>query len=237
LELFGYYTLASIVSGALYQFITPITQAYLPRFTELAAQNNTKLLIKIYHQAAQLINLVMIPAALTLVLFGDKLLLLWTHNTTLTENVAPLLRLLAIGTLFNGFMNIPYLLSLAYGWAKFAVYLNFVAVILLIPAMIWATLHYGAIGAAWIWLILNAGYILVGVHFLYRRLLTSEKWQWYKNLLISITGVFLVGKVCALLLPTELNKIAELTGILISGGLMVSMAWWLSPDIKKRVRQ
>jgi len=234
LELFGYYTLASIVAGTLYQFILPITQAYLPRFTELATQDNTDALIKIYHQGAQLINVLVIPAALTLVLFGDRLLLLWTNNPLLTENVTPLLTLIGIGTLLNGFMNMPYLLSLAYGWARFSVYLNLIAAILLVPSMIWATLHYGAIGAAWIWLILNAGYILIGVHFLYWRLLSSEKWQWYKNLITSTVAALLVGKVCAFLLPADVTKTMEFISILVSSGLMAGAAWLCSPALIKR---
>ncbi|MDD1606610.1 MAG: oligosaccharide flippase family protein, partial [Methylococcaceae bacterium] len=160
LELFGYYTLAATVAATLNHLIIPVTQAYYPRFTELVTQGDTAGLIKIYHQSTQLISVLIIPATLILVFFGKNLLLLWTANTLLTENVAPLLALLALGTMFNGFMHIPYLLTLSYGWTKFAIYQNIAAVILLVPSMIWATIHYGAIGAAWIWLILNAGYVL-----------------------------------------------------------------------------
>ena len=34
-------------------------------------------------------------------------------------------------------------------------------------------------GAAWVLVLLNIGYVLVGIHFLHRRLLQLEKWRWY----------------------------------------------------------
>jgi len=130
-------------------------------------------------------------------------------------------------------MHIPYLLTLSYGWTKFAIYQNIAAVILLVPSMIWATIHYGAIGAAWIWLILNAGYVFISVHFLYRRLLVTEKWRWYRDIAVSSMAVFLVGRLCVLLLPEGLSNIPELVLLLTSGILMVGTAWLFSPSLQR----
>jgi hypothetical protein len=66
---------------------------------------------------------------------------------------------------------------------------NIVSVIVLIPMLILATLRYGAIGAAWVWVVLNLGYLTIGIHFMYRRLLNDQKLQWYLlDLLLPITG-------------------------------------------------
>jgi len=234
LEMFGYYTLAGTVAATLNHLIMPVTQAYYPRFTELVTQGNTVELIKNYHQSAQLISVLIIPATFMLVFFGKNLLLLWTGNALLTENVAPLLVLLALGTMLNGFMHIPYLLTLAYGWTRFGVYLNIIAVLLLVPAIIWATLYYGAMGAAWIWVILNAGYVLISTHFLYRRLLATEKWRWYgKDLLVPSMTVFFIGLFCVFMFPKGLSKISELVFFLTSGILMVLVAWLVSSDLPR----
>jgi len=76
-------------------------------------------------------------------------------------------------------MVIPYILQLAYGWTRFAVKVNVVAVLLLIPAIFWAVPRFGSVGAAWIWVILNSGYILISIHFMHQRLIPGEKWRWY----------------------------------------------------------
>jgi O-antigen/teichoic acid export membrane protein len=232
LEMFGYYTLAGTVAGTLYQLTAPINQAYYPRFTELVTQGDIVGLIKIYHQSAQLISVMIIPATMMLVFFGNKILLMWTGNALVVQNVTPLLTLLALGTMFSGFSNIPHLLTVAYGWTRLVVYQNIVAVVLFVPSIIWATIHYGAIGAAWIWLILNVSYVLIGIHFMYRRLLVTEKWRWYrKDLLVPSIAVLFTGGFCVFLFPEGLSKILELVLLLISGILMVTSAWLFSPSL------
>jgi O-antigen/teichoic acid export membrane protein len=226
LEMFGYYTLAGILAGTLSQLITPITQAYTPRFTELITQGDTAGLIIIYHQSAQIISILIIPAAIILILFGKNLLVLWTGNPLLAENVAPLLAILALGTLLNGFMLIPFMLTVAYGWTKFAMYINAVAVILLVPSMILASLHYGAMGAASIWLILNAAYVFIGIHFLYSRLLVTEKWRWYgKDLFLPMLGSVVTAWLCILVQPMVETRLIWLAWLLATGVLMVTGAW------------
>jgi O-antigen/teichoic acid export membrane protein len=232
LEMFGYYTLAGTVAATLNNLILPVTQAYYPRFTELVTQSDTAELIKIYHQSAQLISVLIIPATLILVFFGKNLLLLWTGNALLVENVAPLLALMALGTMLNGFMHIPYFLTLAYGWTKFALYQNIIAVVLLIPSIIWATTHHGVIGAAWIWVILNAGYVLIGVHFMYRRVLVTEKLQWYgSDIILPMLAVVVMAWLCALLQPTLEYKLVWLLWLLATGILMVTSAWIASSNL------
>ncbi|MEI6706193.1 MAG: oligosaccharide flippase family protein [Methylococcales bacterium] len=234
LELFGYYTLAGMVAATLNQLITPITQAYYPRFTELLTQGDTEGLIKVYHQGARLVSVLIIPATIILAFLGKKLLLLWTGNVLLTENAAPLLALLALGTMLNGLMHIPFLLTLTYGWTRFSIYLNIIAVVLLVPSMIWATLCYGAMGAAWIWVILNGGYVLISAHFLYRRLLTTEKWRWYgKDVCLPMLGAAMVAWICAWLQPAFDTKLMWLTWLLVTGIFMVAGAWIASSEFSR----
>lgn len=181
LEMFGYYALAGTVAAALYQLTTPVTQAYYPRFSELVVKEDIVELKKAYHFGAQLVSVMLVPAALMMVFFGEKILVLWSGNAVLAHNVAPLLALLALGTMLNGLMHIPYMLTLAYGWSGFAVRVNIVAVSVLVPAILWVTPRYGAIGAAWIWVLLNCGYLLLSTRYLYRRLLKTEMKLWYQQ--------------------------------------------------------
>lgn len=235
LEMFGYYSLANTIALMLLQLITPITQAYYPHFTELVTQHHTEKLSKIYHQSSQLVNILLIPATLILVFFGKNILLLWTNNTTLVENVAPLLTLLALGTMINGFMYTPYFLTLAYAWTKFALYQNIIAVILLAPAMLWAIIHYGAIGAAWVWLILNIGYVLIGVHFMYRRLLTTEKWRWYGNdIMRPLLGTAMATWLCELVQPAVEIKLLWIIWLLITALVMICATWLTSSELSLR---
>lgn len=232
LESFGYYMLAATLAGVLYQLIAPVTQAFYPRFTELAEAGDMTALISTYHRGAQIISVVIIPAALMLVFFGESILRLWTLNNALAHQVAPLLRLLALGTMFNALMNIPYFLTLAFGWASFAVRMNLIAVLILMPAILWVTPRYGAEGAAWIWVVLNAGYLVFAIHFIHRRLLPTEKWRWYRgDVLRPGLAAVATALLCWLAEPVD-GKPAELLWLLVSGAAMVATAWLVTFKFK-----
>jgi O-antigen/teichoic acid export membrane protein len=179
---FGYYTLAStLAGGALAVLIGPVNQAWFPRLSQLHAANDNPGLFRCYHQGAQLVSVLAGSASFVMMAFAETLLHLWTQDQALSQRVAPLLSLLVLGNLLNGLMWIPYQTQLAYGWTGLAVRINIVAVAIIVPAILWVTPRYGAEGAAWAWVCLNAGYVLIGIHFMYRRILRTEKWRWYRE--------------------------------------------------------
>ena len=94
----------------------PISAAFYPSFTELSTRGETETLRQTYHQAAQLMAVMMGSAAIVLIAFADTALNAWTGDSSVTRYAAPLLRVLALGTLLNGFVGIPYQLQLATGW-------------------------------------------------------------------------------------------------------------------------
>lgn len=217
LEEFGYYALAASVAAALYFLATPIVTAVLPHLTELVAKSEQVALIDTYHKSSQTLAAAMIPGALVMAAFAEPLLYVWTGNVSLSHQAAPLLSLLALGTLCNGFMHVPYMIQLAHGWTSFAVRMNIVAVGFIVPAILWAVPHFGAIGAAWVWLILNIGYVFIGMHFMHRRLLLGEKWRWYRD---AILKPMTMGAITVLLIhrwiPLPQNRVvlaAVLAGI------------------------
>jgi O-antigen/teichoic acid export membrane protein len=236
LEMFGYYTLAGTVAAVLYQLTGPITQAYYPRFTELLTSGDIAGLIYLYHQGAQLVSVMIVPAALMLAFFAENILLLWTGNAVLAQNAAPLLVLLVLGTMLNGLMHIPYMLTLAYALPGIAVRQNVVAVVLLVPAILWATPRYGAIGAAWIWFILNAGYVLLGMHYLHRHLLTQEKWRWYCLDIGLPAWVVVVVAASWMIHPDTLTAAGEFAWILVSGAAAFLGSAIAAPTLRGRLR-
>jgi len=178
---FGYYMLAVTVANALLFLVRPIGAAIGPRLTELATCEDTLIFSTNYHQGSQWVSVMLIPSALVMAVFAEPLLWAWSGNRELAESSAPFLTLLAIGTMFNGFMHVPYMAQLAYGWASFAAKSNLFAALVLVPAILIAVPYFGAIAAAWIWLSLNAIYVFFSMHFMHNRLMKSEKWVWYSN--------------------------------------------------------
>lgn len=179
LQMFGYYTLATVVAMNLYRLISPVMSATYPRLTNLFALGAMSELADLYHKSAQLVSIFTLPTTMMLVFFSKEILLLWTQDSVVAEHAHLIVSILILGTALNGLMNIPYALQLASGWTKLAFSVNLVSILFLIPLMILMTYQYGPTGAASVWVILNAGYVLFAIQFMHKRLLPAEKWRWY----------------------------------------------------------
>lgn len=179
LDGFGYYTLAATVAGALYLAITPVTTAFFPRLVELASQGESAALAFAYHRGSQIVTVLTAPTALVLAFFGEGALFAWSGDAELARRAGPILSALALGTFLNGLMYMPYQLQLAHGWTSLAIKVNTAAVLVLVPAIFWVVPRHGALGAAYVWIALNTGYILVGIHLMHRRIVVDEKWRWF----------------------------------------------------------
>lgn len=214
---YGYYTLAALVAGALYMLVSPITQAWFPRLSQLHAADDRVALASTYHQGAQLVSVMLGSAAVVLIVFSETFLHLWTQDAELARRTATLVRLLALGNLLNGLMWIPYQTQLAHGWTGYAVRINIVSVLIIVPAILWVTPRYGAEGAAWVWVCLNAGYVLVGIHFMYRRILTEEKWRWYCcDLALPLIGAAVAALLVRAAIPIGTGAIYEISVLAIA---------------------
>jgi O-antigen/teichoic acid export membrane protein len=230
---YGYYTLATAVAGTLYMLTGPITQAWFPRLSELYAANNQTELITKFHQGAQLVSVFMGSAAFVMIAFDQVLLQLWTRDAELVQRSAHLVCILALGTLLNGLMWIPYQTQLAHGWTQLATWTNVVSVIIIVPAILWATPRYGAEGAAWVWVSLNAGYVLIAIHFMFRKILTQEKWRWFgQDLLQPLFSAAAVASISAWAMPSMLTAPLQLVWLLIASALTVLASALSAPAVR-----
>lgn len=193
---YGYYTMAFLVANVLYMVVGPISQAFFPKFAELKAKDDIISLTNMYHKSSQLITVCVGVVVGYLIFFSETIVLAWTQDYSLTREVAPLVSVLSLGTFLNILMWMPYQMQLAYGWTSLSIKINIVAVAFILPSILIIVPMYGAMGAAWIWVVLNAGYVFIGVHFMYRKILTDEKWKWYiddivKPLLVCFSLIML----------------------------------------------
>lgn len=234
LEAFGRYTLAGVVAGALYSITGPIVEAYYPHMTKLVTRKDESELVAVYHRGSQVVSVLVGSAAMMLILFGQRLVALWTGNLILAHDVAPLVALLALGTLIHSLMHIPYMLQLAHGWTSFGVNINVVAVIVLVPAILWSTPRYGAIGAAWIWVILNCGYMFISLYFMHKRLLPQEKWRWYiLDTFLPIGAAAIVSLFLRYWQPPVLSNLLEICWLVSVGIITTAAAAFGAQEIRR----
>ena len=238
LEDFGSYSFATLVAGSLTIGIGSASVAIGPRLTELVATGNAAAVRSAYHRYCQLITIMTVPPAIVLSFFSEHFLLLWTQDPGITAYAAPLVSILAIGTMFNGLMHTPYLLQLAYGWTRFAIAINIVGVLIIVPCIYFLTPEYGAIAAAWSWTALNAGYVAIGLPFLHRTLLPNELRSWWLEdvlppALASLTAVTFVW----IASPTPLITSPASSFIALFGAALLAMisAAFATPLFRKLI--
>lgn len=178
LESFGYYSLAWRVVSGFYLLIAPVQSALFPRFSQLAALGDQEELARTYHRGSQMMSVIVLPIAAVLAAFPGELLELWTLNPVVAANTGSILAVLAAGTAINGLMSLPTSLQLSFGWTRLVFFTNVVAVALLAPAIYVASYRFGGLGAACIWLVLNAGYVVFMLPIMHRRLLVDHLGRW-----------------------------------------------------------
>jgi O-antigen/teichoic acid export membrane protein len=176
---FGEYSLAATLAAAPHLFAAPIAQAVQPRFARAFARSDMSGLALTFHGSSQLISVSVGAAGIVVIFFSGDILSLWLKDPVLSSRISALTSVLALGSLFNGMMWMPSALQLAYGWTGLTVRATFVSVILVVPLLLIVVPRYGAIGAACVWVLLNFGSFAITSHFMFRKIIPSEKMKWY----------------------------------------------------------
>jgi len=216
LDMFGYYMLAVTVAMSLTRFFTPMFNSMYPKFTQLASIDDQDGLIQLYHKSCQFMSVLIMPVAVIIALFSYEIILLWTQNPTTAKNTHLLVSILISGSAINGLMNLPYAMQLAFGWTRLPLFENIIAVILLVPLIVYLTMRYGAIGAAVAWLVLNVGFILFVIPIMHRRLLRTEKWQWYcQDISLPLVTCLLVAGIGRIFVNEPMSQFMMLLSLII----------------------
>jgi len=234
LQSFGHYSLAGTVARGLYVLITPVFSAYFPRLSALVAEGDAASVRLCYHTATQVMAVLILPLAAMIALFPREIIFLWLHDWELATTIAPLATLLVIGTCLNGLMNVPFALQLAHGRTSIGLIINICLVVILVPSIIYATLHYGALGGATMWAVVNALYLTVGIPVTHKYLLEGELKDWA---LTDVVPPFLASLVIIvagrLLLSENLGTIYTLAALTLLWLLATSMAFLSSVQMRR----
>jgi O-antigen/teichoic acid export membrane protein len=176
---YGYFTLAVLVAGAVLLISGPVSAALLPHLARLEAQHNRTALIDTYRRSTQFVVVAALATAFAVALCAQPLLLAWSDDATLADRTAPVLALYALGNGILAVSSFPYYLQYAKGRLRLHVVGSVLFVALLVPAMAWAAAVHGGEGAGWVWMAVNAAYLLGWAPLIHRRLLAGINRSWF----------------------------------------------------------
>jgi O-antigen/teichoic acid export membrane protein len=180
LEQFGHYMLATLLVSGLYLFIIPVYNVIYPKFSSLISIQDDNSLRDLYTNGTRLLASVIFPIASILAVYSYDIIALWTSNSTLALEVAPIVSILSIGSAIHGVMYFQYALQLASGKTNLALKIYITLLILMVPLTLTLTIYYGVIGGALSWLILHMSYMLLSTYITHKELLKSSGLNWLK---------------------------------------------------------
>jgi O-antigen/teichoic acid export membrane protein len=192
LKEFGYYSLAGILSQVPVLIITPIAVAILPRMVKYSTNTEKDKLIKLFHVNTFVLSVLATSGAMVLFLFTKDFVFIWTNDNLIAKTIENVTKVLLIGGVFLSFQYMPYHLAIANGHTKTNVRLGIVAIVCIIPSLIFCVKQFGLIGATYTWLIMNIiAYFYLG-YFIISKFLKNEFKRWLINgtlvpLIISIS--------------------------------------------------
>lgn len=175
---YGYFSLG-VMSASVVLFISgPVGAALLPRLTALHAGNKIENYYDMYSQYTRMVASLVFPAALMCLAFSEQILQLWTASSLTAEKVSPVLAFYALGNAFLAISAFPYYLQYSVGDLKFHIYGNLIFLFVVVPSIIFMSIHYGMNGAAWVWVTVNILYFLFWVPVVHKRHYKGRHFSW-----------------------------------------------------------
>lgn len=178
LEMFGYYTLATILASVPLLLASPISIAVFPRLTGLVEIGNNTFIKKFYHRSCSLVTIAVLPGAVTLAAYASCFIYAWTGSTIAAQQVGMVATLLLGGQILQAITLVPYNLALAHGNVRFTLQIGTSMVVLITPLLIYLIMKYGVVGAGMSWLIMNICTVPPYMYLLHQRLLPGEFSRW-----------------------------------------------------------
>jgi O-antigen/teichoic acid export membrane protein len=211
---YGYFTLAVLAAGGITTVTGPISMALLPRMARLHAEGDHVEIRRLYNQSAQLVSVIAGSLAVTLAFGAEPLLYAWTGSREVTDATAPILRLYTIGNGLLALGAFPFYLQYARGNLRYHLIGNIVMVVVLIPAIILAAMKSGGIGAGWVWVAMNALYLIVWVGYVHSKLEPGLHWNWLnRNVLTILLPTLVVGLLLSLFRYDLQNRVSALVHV------------------------
>jgi O-antigen/teichoic acid export membrane protein len=237
LKTFGYYALAwSVASGPLI-VAGCVFNVIFPRMSALVSTGNKHLISESYHRGSQLMAVLVFPLAAVVTVFSSPFLRLWTGNTEMAKNAAPVLSMLMVGSAVNAVLYLPYILQLAFGWTSLPFVAGLVSISVLVPVMFPMTKHFGLVGAASMWAALNVLNMFIAVPIMHRRLLPDENWKYYRDVGVPLLSASLTVVAGRLVFMNLQSRMAILTALLGFWLVSCSVAVLVAPQIREQVRR
>jgi O-antigen/teichoic acid export membrane protein len=233
---YGYFTLAVMVASGIMIISGPISNAVLPHMTKLYAQDKYLEMLQVYRNSTQLVAVIAGAVSITLAFCAEHLMYAWTGDLMLAKVVSPILRLYAIGNCFLAMTSFPYYLQYAKGNLRYHLYGNVLMVFILLPSIVFFSIYYGALGAAYVWCLVNIALFFLWVAFVHSKIEPGIHVKWlFNDIIIVISPGALLG---AIFFYFDFSLSSRIDSFLIAmtfGTIVLAVSCYFSSMVRKYI--
>lgn len=187
LKSFGYYSLATTVAQIPLLVSTPIIVAVFPMLSMLVSTNEYDKKKEYFHKFSFIITIITAPIAACIFLYTIPLIILWTGDIEIANQIDLTVKILIIGGFFLCLQLMPYYVGLANGHTRTNIVLGILGLFVVIPLIIYSVKKFGMIGATLPWLLINFISFLTISIIILKKFLPNEFLKWiFQDVLLPV---------------------------------------------------
>lgn len=155
LNIFGYFSIITLISGGVITLSVPIFTAFQPRITMLVARESIDEMISLYIDMTQIVTWIVFSSAMLIAIYPQEILYLLTGDNSTYLWGGEVLQWYVLGSSLYVMGSSQYYLQNAFGKLRLYVIGMTVSLIVQAPLIYFATTKYGAIGASQLWFVFS----------------------------------------------------------------------------------
>lgn len=234
---YAVFTVAVLAASGVAMISNPVGSAVQPRLARLEAEGDKEGLIALYRKTTQVLAATAFSAAIVLAFHAEGLLWAWTGDRVLAAQAAPVLTLYALSYGLLAMIAPTYQLQVAKGNLSLHMIGNVILAAVLTPAIVWATLRWGAVGSGWVWLICQAVYLFAWVPLIHARFAPGLHLRWVmQDVLPMALSTVAVTAVVWMLVPAPVGRLVHGIFIIIASLLTLVAGVIASPVLRMQAR-
>lgn len=178
---YGDFTLIMVVAGGVIILGGPISSAIIPRLSRLYAQRKNYQLYRLYCDSTLLSATLVFSVGSFFSAMSSQFLFAWTGDMSFAKRMCSILSIYSMANAIYVASSFPHYLQFSHGKMKVQTYYSAGSALILLPALFWSSIKYGAAGASVMWLIYTASGFFVITKFTHRKHLRIKNATWIRN--------------------------------------------------------
>lgn len=186
LNIFGYFSIITIISGSVIALSVPIFIAFQPRLTMLVARKSIDELSSLYTEMTQIVICIVFSSAMIIIIYPQEILYLLTGDNRTYIWGGEVLKWYVLGSSTYVMGSCQYYLQNAFG--KLRLYVIGLTLLLMVqaPLIYFVTTNYGAIGAGQLWLAFSLIWFLGFTLVVHNKFIPRFHFKWLFNDILPI---------------------------------------------------